>query len=169
MGRSKSIRLLLGWIAIIFLLVPTWGVEVSEDGEGILHVEITGIQSTEGVIYVALWNNSENWLKTDPLLGYEIPADAESKKLIIRDLEPGVYALSVIHDENHNQEFDSNFLGIPIEPFGFSNNVRKRFGPVSYEAASFTIKKEPVYHKIEVKSLGGTSQNKDSSSENESP
>ena len=169
MGRSKSIRLLLGGIVAIFLLGTARGAEVAEDGKGILYVEITGIQSTEGVIYVALWEDPENWLKAEPLLGHEIPADAKAKQVAIRDLEPGVYALSVIHDENHNQEFDANFLGIPIEPFGFSNNVRKRFGPVSYEAASFTIEKDPVYHKIEVKPLGGATPDKTSASKSEAP
>jgi uncharacterized protein (DUF2141 family) len=37
-------------------------------------------------------------------------------------LKDGVYAVAVIHDENGNGEIDTNFLGIPTEGVGVSNN-----------------------------------------------
>ena len=53
------------------------------------------------------------------------------------DLAPGSYALVVLHDENMNGRIDTNWLGIPKEGYGFSNNARSPFGSPSFAEASF--------------------------------
>jgi len=40
------------------------------------------------------------------------------------DIPPGTYALVVIHDENMNGKLDTNWVGIPKEGYGFSNDVK---------------------------------------------
>ncbi len=54
-------------------------------------------------------------------------------------VEPGTYALALLHDENGNGEMDSNFLGLPQEGYGFSNDAKVFLGPPSFEAASFKL------------------------------
>ncbi|HKJ84236.1 MAG TPA: DUF2141 domain-containing protein [Mariprofundaceae bacterium] len=53
------------------------------------------------------------------------------------DIPPGTYAMAVIHDENMNGKLDTNWLGIPKEGYGFSNDARAKLGPPSFSAASF--------------------------------
>ncbi len=40
------------------------------------------------------------------------------------DIPPGRYALAVIHDENMNGKLDANWLGVPKEGYGFSNDAK---------------------------------------------
>ena len=54
-------------------------------------------------------------------------------------LKDGVYAVAAIHDENGNGELDTNFLGIPTEGVGVSNNPRL-FGKPHFPDARFEIK-----------------------------
>ena len=54
-------------------------------------------------------------------------------------LPDGTYAVGVFHDVDGDEALSKNFLGIPTEPFGFSNNVRGRFGPPSFKDASISI------------------------------
>jgi uncharacterized protein (DUF2141 family) len=54
------------------------------------------------------------------------------------DIPPGTYALAVIHDENMNGKLDTNWLGMPTEGYGFSNDAKAMLGPPSFSAASFT-------------------------------
>jgi uncharacterized protein (DUF2141 family) len=68
----------------------------------------------------------------------------EGFQLELADLTPGTYALALIHDENANHKLDTNFLGIPKEGFGFSNNPRILFGPPSFEKASLELKEDQV-------------------------
>jgi len=51
----------------------------------------------------------------------------------------GAYALKVYHDVNGNGRLDTGRMGIPKEPYGFSNGARGRFGPPSFGAARFEL------------------------------
>lgn len=53
------------------------------------------------------------------------------------DITPGTYALAVVHDENMNGKLDTNWLGIPTEGYGFSNNAKALLGAPSFSAANF--------------------------------
>ncbi|TLU72616.1 DUF2141 domain-containing protein [Lichenicoccus roseus] len=52
---------------------------------------------------------------------------------------PGTYAVAIYHDENDNHHFDRNFLGLPAEGYGFSNNAVPVFAPPHYLAAAFAV------------------------------
>ena len=54
-------------------------------------------------------------------------------------LPAGVYAVRVMHDVNGNGDLDSNLIGMPTEPFGFSNNARGNFGPPTFSDTKFTV------------------------------
>jgi uncharacterized protein (DUF2141 family) len=66
-----------------------------------------------------------------------VPA-AQAASIHLRGVEPGTYALSVVHDENDNSRLD-RFMGIPREGFGFSRNPRMRMGPPRFEEARFAV------------------------------
>ena len=59
-------------------------------------------------------------------------------------LKEGTYTIAFYIDKNGNEKIDTNFLGVPKEQFGFSNDVMGRFGPPSFEAASFDHENETV-------------------------
>lgn len=55
------------------------------------------------------------------------------------ELIPGVYAAAIYHDENDNDVLDTNFIGIPKEGYGFSNNPKLFLGAPSFEEAGFIV------------------------------
>lgn len=59
------------------------------------------------------------------------------------DLPPGTYAVSVYEDLNGNHKLDHNFLGIPREPVGASNNPKERIGPPRFHDCSFYLGATP--------------------------
>jgi uncharacterized protein (DUF2141 family) len=64
-------------------------------------------------------------------------ANAAMKSAVVfSNLEPGRYAAIAFHDENNNGKLDENFLGVPTEPYGFSNNVQGFLGPPRFGAAA---------------------------------
>lgn len=54
-------------------------------------------------------------------------------------LKSGMYAVSVIHDENADGTLDKTWYGKPTEGYGSSNNPKARSGPPSFDASSVTI------------------------------
>ncbi len=71
-----------------------------------------------------------------------IPAGTQQMR-IEADLPPGTYAVSVYEDLNGNHKLDHNFLGIPREPVGVSNNPSERMGPPRFSECSFRVGATP--------------------------
>lgn len=69
----------------------------------------------------------------------------DSAPYIIDNLPPGEYALLVYHDENDNERIDKNFVGIPVEPIGFSNRYAPK-APPSFSRAAFVIEEDQTRH-----------------------
>lgn len=55
----------------------------------------------------------------------------------IKDISFGTYAISLFHDQNGNGKLDSNWMRIPKEPYGFSQNAAATFGPPKFRKAAF--------------------------------
>jgi uncharacterized protein (DUF2141 family) len=51
----------------------------------------------------------------------------------------GTYALVVLHDENMNGKLDTNWLGVPREGYGFSNDAKVAFRVPLFSDASFVF------------------------------
>jgi len=50
-----------------------------------------------------------------------------------------VYAVSVMHDENDNQKLDKNFLGVPVEGYGVSNNHTHAMSSPTWDESKFVV------------------------------
>jgi len=87
---------------------------------------------------VLLFDSAENFEEFNaPIKAKRFPADGR-KTLQIPNVQAGEYALLVYHDENNNKQLDRNFIGIPTEPIGFSNEYRPRGSP-TFRNARFTF------------------------------
>ena len=54
-------------------------------------------------------------------------------------LPPGMYAASVLHDENKSGNMDKGLGGIPKEGYGVTNNPKPRFRAATFGEATFTL------------------------------
>jgi uncharacterized protein (DUF2141 family) len=70
-------------------------------------------------------------------------APAPPRQTFTVDLPPGAYGLRVMHDLDGDGEMDTNLVGLPTEPWAFSNNATGRFGPPSQEAIRFELTDAP--------------------------
>jgi uncharacterized protein (DUF2141 family) len=59
-----------------------------------------------------------------------------------KDLSAGTYAVSVFHDENDNKKLDKNFVGMPLEGYGVSNNIRHMMSAPEFKESSFQVNGE---------------------------
>ena len=90
---------------------------------GELAVTITDIRESQGLLMVSVVNTDAAWNnQAKPVVAQKIAAIKGEMTLDFPDLPPGKYAVQVMHDENGNNKLDANFLGIPSEGYGFSNN-----------------------------------------------
>lgn len=111
----------------------------------LLNIKIKNLKNEKGEILYLLFS-SENGFPDDAnqsIRQGRIPVkNIQSRSIVIPDLENGKYAVSLFHDSNSNEKLDTNFLGIPKESFGFSQNPKVFFGPPSFGKSSFSLEGE---------------------------
>ena len=118
---------------------------------GRLEIIITGFSNNDGDCWFALDNSEEVYESEDTVwIGKILPIENNQVIVVIDSLEYGEYAVKVFHDENKNGELDTDFLGIPDEDYGFSNNVSSWFGPPSWKRAKFLFDQQEMIIKIDV-------------------
>ena len=119
-----------------------------------LDVEIQDINDG-GILHLAIYNSKEVFEsdrgdKPGSQSGIEAGVVKKIGKGTYKgsfEIPPGTYAIGVYIDENDNEKLDTNFLGIPKEQYGFSNNA-KAFGIPKFEAASFSLN---TYKKVQIR------------------
>ena len=134
-------------VAVIF--VPA--ILAQSGGQATVIVKVTGLRSEKGQVRIAVFNSSEQWLGEQPVYSSTINVDSQSVTWKINDVPYGDYGIAVFHDENKNGKMDKNFLGIPQEAYGFSNNMRVALGPPKWEKSKFVVRGPTIEVSIEVK------------------
>lgn len=113
-----------------------------------IEVEITNFRSNKGVAFIGLYNSEGSFLN-EAFKGEKVIIKNNKAILRFDDIPAGSYAISVFHDEDENGELTTNFLGIPKESYGASNNAPSRFGPPKWKDARFKVARgETIYQKI---------------------
>ncbi len=115
-------------------------------------VQLNGIKQPSGQVLLSLFKSEEGF-PTHPEKAFKwSKAKVTSSSLIISldGLPPGNYAIAVVHDENSNDVMDRNWIGLPAEPYGISNNATGTFGPPKYDDAKFTVTGKRDTIKIEM-------------------
>tara|TARA_R110000787_G_scaffold285173_2_gene400152 strand:+ start:115181 stop:115603 length:423 start_codon:yes stop_codon:yes gene_type:complete len=105
-----------------------------------LVVEVVNLASNDGDVHVALYDNPTTFPKSDGMLSErQVLPNERRVRLVFHNLRPDMYAIAVYHDENGNHNFDQAIFGIPLEDYGFSNDVRVFFSAPSFAEAAFQV------------------------------
>src|SRR5215510_6399817 len=108
-----------------------------------LTIKVIGARNAKGKLGVALFKDAdgfpEDTSKAFRQQEVDINPQTLSAQVVFRDVPRGVYAISVRHDENGNGKLDKNFLGIPKEGYGASNNPKKKLRSPSFDEAKFSL------------------------------
>lgn len=92
-----------------------------------------------GQVSVAIFQSGADW-KSRSRPAWAGIRRVEGQQLSLElDLPSGVYGVMAYHDRNSNGRLDTLPIGLPTEPYGFSNNARGTFGPPTWSAANFTL------------------------------
>jgi uncharacterized protein (DUF2141 family) len=118
---------------------------------GKLEVVILGFNNNEGDCWFAIDNSREVYESKDTVwIGKILSIENNAVIVVIDSLKYGEYAVRVFHDENKNGKIDTNFLGIPTEDYGYSNDASGWFGPPSWENAKFIFDKPEMTINIKI-------------------
>lgn len=103
-----------------------------------INVTVTNIKNLKGVVRIGIINKEKDF-PYEAFTGKKIPVNGSSVNVKFTGLAPGEYAIVVHHDENCNDKVDKNILGLPLEGYCFSNNVKALTAPPKFKSAKFTL------------------------------
>jgi uncharacterized protein (DUF2141 family) len=136
----------------LFLLACMFLIPIGSNGQttGVITVNIEEIQQEQGTIRVALFTENDKFLEI-PSYNRDIPANGQkSIQLDFENIPYGVYAISIYHDLDDNGELDTNFLGIPKEPVGFSNEYKPTMSAPKFNKAKFELNKPALSQTVKM-------------------
>jgi uncharacterized protein (DUF2141 family) len=114
----------------------------SASSGGRIEAAVSGVSNAQGMVGCALFSSA---------VGFPLESDKPDVKImrvapaggaalcVFDDVPAGVYAMAVVHDTNGNGRADTNFLGIPTEGVGVSNNVMPRMSTPTFDANKFSV------------------------------
>lgn len=114
-----------------------------------LSIRMSGFRSDAGQVLVAVYRGPDGFPGAPGKAWTTAVATiAGGRARVDLAAPPGEYAFAIVHDENGNGAVDTNWLGIPKEGLGTSNNATGRFGPPKYRDARFTLPPEGLVQRI---------------------
>jgi uncharacterized protein (DUF2141 family) len=116
---------------LVFAIVPAIAAELT--------VTVDNLRNDKGDVRLSAYASAAEWPDNSAAANDKVEPAQKGSVVFHFDLPPGIYAIACFHDENANGQFDQNFLGIPQEGYGFSNNLHPFFRAPSFESASFVL------------------------------
>lgn len=141
------------WMGL--MLSPAVG-QGNETDTGLLVVNVQNLESAEGEVHIAVYDSEEGFMDTEKrVAGLVAPVGGKSAlRVTLGPLPYGTYAFAVFHDLNGNGELDRNALGIPNEPYAFSNNPRVKWRPPSFRETRFELRQPEMALDVQLKRWG---------------
>lgn len=122
-------------VILVISLLPI--LSNSQSGYSIT-VKVENVDNNEGKMFIALYKSEVDFLDST-YKGAKTKIENKTSEFTFKDIPEGVYAVSIFHDENDNGKMDTNFVGIPKEAYGCSNNASGFMGPPKWKDAKFEL------------------------------
>lgn len=117
-------------------------------GAAELSVSIEDIRSEEGTVLVQIVRGERGFDGEErPVAQISIRPAGQAVRFGL-ELPEGTYGIQVFHDVNDSAELETTIVGMPSEPWAFSNNAVGAFGPPRWDAVSFRIGDSPAVQSI---------------------
>ncbi len=103
-----------------------------------LIVILKNLESATAPIYVSVYGVKSKFPSPKgQLKEYKFIPNGKEYSAEITDLKFGTYAVATYQDENSSGEIDKNFIGMPTEGFGFSNNYKPKVKAPAFKDCKF--------------------------------
>lgn len=136
----KSIKILIALGCFSILTMGSFKTVIPPTATATVLVSVSSKKAYKGAIKVALCKDPETFMDELFLEGVAKPGTDGTISYTFKNVPMGTYAIRVFQDIDGDGKLSSNAFGIPEEPFGFSQNPKIKYGPPSFEQASFDLK-----------------------------
>jgi uncharacterized protein (DUF2141 family) len=127
-------------VALLFVIATTSLVRPAYSETCPVILRVQGFRNHVGRLGVTVFNQPDGWPEENGKAFFHDSFPISGDQTVARlTLPEGRYAIAVLHDENSNHKLDRNFIGIPKEGFGFSNNPRVHLTAPAFDIAALPL------------------------------
>ncbi|MFN8829846.1 MAG: DUF2141 domain-containing protein [Labrys sp. (in: a-proteobacteria)] len=113
--------------------------QARDEGAVTLRVEVASFRNAKGTLNCRLFNDAASFPDGEGVRTVRARIDGTQAACVFVGLAPGAYAVAVVHDEDGNGRLDRNFVGIPSEGYGVSNNRTYAMASPKWDESRFTL------------------------------
>jgi uncharacterized protein (DUF2141 family) len=104
-------------------------------------VIVSNLENKKGNLYIGWYSNASSFAQKNKAVFLRVIKVSGQNEVPVSfdNIPQGNYAIAVYLDENDNGVLDKNFIGIPKEKYGFSNNVAPAMRAAKFEEAVLKV------------------------------
>jgi uncharacterized protein (DUF2141 family) len=106
---------------------------------GELTIRVEGVSGAGGMLRLGLYDAAGYPGDDAPVATADVPATAGIVTVTLKGLRPGRYAIESFQDVNGNGKMDTSWLGLPLEPYGFSRDAHPFLSKPGFNAVAFAL------------------------------
>jgi uncharacterized protein (DUF2141 family) len=134
---------------VLLLVISSFGLQQSHSRNKTLiaqekfdlKVVVTNIKIQKGLVVIGIYDNPTEYLKKGK--AYKLSShqvNGNQLEINVKNIPKGTYAISLYQDVNSDAEFNTNVVGIPLEPYGFSNGFNRKWSKPTFDDCKFEFK-----------------------------
>ncbi|MBV9549954.1 MAG: DUF2141 domain-containing protein [Alphaproteobacteria bacterium] len=105
-----------------------------------LTIRVDNVSPAGGILRLGLYDQASYPNdEAKPIASADVPAVAGETVVTLRNIPPGTYAIQAFQDVNSNDKMDTSWVGLPLEPFGFSRDAVPFLSKPSFDEVKFTV------------------------------
>ncbi len=131
--KSQAINILFALAASGLALTAASRAE----GDPTVKITVAGVKAPQGFMMIAL-HDEKGWSGA-PVARLRVAVTGGEVTAVLAAPAPGRYGVKLFHDVNGDGKMETNIVGFPTEPFGFSNDAPIRLGPPAFADAGFDV------------------------------
>jgi uncharacterized protein (DUF2141 family) len=122
------------------MAAPAWAQEPAPAPTATLVIQVHDVAPRGGMLRLGLYDEAgypdDN---ATPVASADVKAEMGETTITLTNVAPGTYAIETFQDVNSNGKMDTSWLGIPLEPFGFSRDAHPHLSKPGFAQVRFTV------------------------------
>lgn len=117
-------------------------------------IEISNLQNSDGSVLVSVFKDQEGFEDEVPVKLVTISKGGSLKDGVLKteiSLPPDNYGVALVDDENNDGDMNYNFVGKPLEGFGFSDYYHTGFSKPKFSDFSFNLTEDTDVVKVKMR------------------
>jgi len=124
------------WLVVVVVLelIPAHAAEL-----GTLTIRVENVSPRGGILRLGLYDEANYPDDKATAASADVTARPGETVITLTGIRPGTYAIETYQDINSNDRMDTNWIGYPLEPFGFSRDAKPLLSKPGFGKVSFQV------------------------------